>query len=96
MKFDEKRKKKACSALLILLDLIDDETQQNLPKRRKRDTWVRSWIERRKHFSVIIILYRGRSFLSEFLQDEFTTFLVSCGPGIILYPKTKYSYAGKH
>jgi hypothetical protein len=26
---------------------------------------------------------RGRSFLSKFLQDEFTPFLFFCGPGII-------------
>jgi hypothetical protein len=43
-------RRKRALALLILLDLIDDEAQQNLPKRRKRDTWVKPWIERRKEF----------------------------------------------
>ena len=43
-------------ALLILLDLIDDETQQSLLKRRKKNTWVRSWIKEGKNMSVIIIL----------------------------------------
>lgn len=40
--------RKRAIALLILLDLEDDEPQQNFPKRRKRNTWVRAWIERRK------------------------------------------------
>jgi transcriptional regulator of NAD metabolism len=29
---------------------MDDEAQQTSPKRRKRETWVRPWIERRKEF----------------------------------------------
>jgi phosphoribosylformylglycinamidine (FGAM) synthase-like amidotransferase family enzyme len=56
--------------------------------------------QRRKEYEcyhhLVRVRTKRRNFLSEFLQDEFTTFLVSCGSGIIPYPKTKYSYAGEH
>lgn len=43
----QNRKKRAL-AILILLDLEDDEPQKTFPKRRKRNIWVRSWIAKKE------------------------------------------------
>lgn len=42
----QNRRKRAL-AILILLDLEDNEPQKNFPKRKERNTWARSWIDKR-------------------------------------------------
>jgi hypothetical protein len=97
-----KRGWKRALSLLILLDLITMKRMNKLSRICQKEGRgilgeLRSWIEQRNwRIRVLSSSCRGRSFLSKFLQDEFTPFLFFCGPGIIPYPKTKYCYAGEH